>query len=101
MKIDAISTDQLNQIAPQPQNNIVEEPNVAIAEEPGNSGAAKNKEKNHLRGENGVLRLLQEGHFKPNAEMVLRQVFHTELAILAGQNKESEEQEETEVTNTE
>lgn len=35
-----------------------------------------------LRGENGVLRLLQEGHFKGNAEMRLREVFRRELSIL-------------------
>lgn len=35
-----------------------------------------------LRGENGVLRLYQADHFKGNAEMRLREVFHRELCIL-------------------
>ncbi|MFH1735551.1 MAG: hypothetical protein ABIE92_12650 [bacterium] len=48
----------------------------------------KNADK--LRGENGVLRLLQEGHFKPNAEMRLREIFHRELSILREQNQPAE-----------
>lgn len=42
--------------------------------------------KKKLRGENGVLRLLQEDHFKGNAEMRLREIFHRELAILNAAN---------------
>jgi len=41
--------------------------------------------KQKLRGENGVLRLLQEGHFKGNAEMRLREIFHRELSILGAE----------------
>lgn len=43
---------------------------------------AEEEEKQKLRGENGVLRLLQEGHFKGNADMRLREIFHRELEIL-------------------
>ena len=43
---------------------------------------AEEEGKQKLRGENGVLRLLQEGHFKANADMRLREIFHRELEIL-------------------
>ncbi len=43
---------------------------------------AEEEEKQKLRGENGVLRLLQEGHFKGNADRRLREIFHRELEIL-------------------
>jgi hypothetical protein len=43
-------------------------------------------EEGKIRGENGVLRLLQEGHFKPHAEMRLMEIFHRDLAILQAQN---------------
>lgn len=47
--------------------------------------------KQKLRGENGVLRLLQEGHFKGNAEMRLREIFHRELVILGAADPLAEE----------
>jgi len=43
-------------------------------------------EEGKIRGENGVLRLLQEGHFKPHAEMRLREIFHRDLEILQVRN---------------
>jgi hypothetical protein len=43
-----------------------------------------------VRGENGVLRLLQEGHFKPHVEMRLLEIFHRDLAILQAQNAPEE-----------
>jgi len=49
----------------------------------------ENQKKNadKLRGENGVLRLLEEGHFKPHADMRLREIFHRELDILEEQKQ--------------
>jgi hypothetical protein len=53
------------------------------------SGIAPAEEDQKVRGENGVLRLLQEGHFKPHAEMRLMEIFHRDLAILQAQNADT------------
>jgi hypothetical protein len=42
-----------------------------------------------VRGENGVLRLLEEGHFKPHAQMRLIEIFHRDLAILQAQTADT------------
>ena len=54
-----------------------------------------------VRGENGVLRLLQEGHFKPHAEMRLMEIFHRDLAILQAQNGDGASQPEANPTEAE
>ncbi len=48
-----------------------------------------------IPGQNGVLRLLQEGHFKPNAEMQLRANHHQGLLMIsqahAGNNNQPQD----------
>jgi hypothetical protein len=62
------------------------------APEPDSEAGQSEEEK--IRGENGVLRLLQEGHFKPHAEMRLREIFHRDLELLGAQNANTTPPEE-------
>ena len=82
MEINEISSNYIPQINTLPDKPVEEEPENDVAPEVPGEASGKGKEKEKLRGENGVLRLLQEGHFKPNADMRLREVFHRELTIL-------------------
>ena len=54
--------------------------------DPDPAAEVEETEPGKVRGENGVLRLLQEGHFKPHAEMRLLEIFHRDLEILQAQN---------------
>ncbi len=65
---------------PEPSGAV--EPEALPPESAGTVQFEDEGEEQKLRGENGVLRLLQEGHFKGNADMRLREVFHKELTIL-------------------
>lgn len=80
--IEAVSQE----VAPEEPVPAVEPAPAAEIAPATESTPAEEKETPKLRGENGVLRLLQEGHFKGNAEMRLREIFHRELTILAEMN---------------
>ena len=83
MQINEISSNFIPQINTLPDKPVEEEPENDVAPAAATTEeSGKGKEKEKLRGENGVLRLLQEGHFKPNADMRLREIFHRELTIL-------------------
>lgn len=103
MEINEISSNFVPQINTLPDNPTQDEPENEVAPEVTAEASGKGKEKEKLRGENGVLRLLQEGHFKPNADMRLREIFHRELTILGlfdedvSPSVESPQTEETEV----
>ena len=65
------------------QEPVPETPPEAAPEQ---DSEVESAEEGKIRGENGVLRLLQEGHFKPHAEMRLNEIFHRDLELLAARN---------------
>ncbi len=93
MEINAVQAMQAALATPEPEHEVMEDPNSGTLEEATNPASGKDKDKEHLRGENGVLRLLQEGHFKPNAEMHLREIFHRELSIIGAAPDDAPETE--------
>lgn len=70
----------LEEIAP-PEDPVPPTPPMPVTPLP-ETGETEEK----VRAENGVLRLLQEGHFKPHAEMRLLEIFHRDLAALQAQD---------------
>ena len=80
----AESSQPIRESVPETPSETEPEPNAIV----------ELSEEGKIRAENGVLRLLQEGHFKLHTETRLREIFQRDLELLEAQNANAEPPEE-------